>query len=103
MNDKLKTTLLILEGIAKASVPGAAQADDAVRAIVSHHGDTDDAVLDAVEGAIKAVEAIKGQDIADEVKFRASCMLAEAAIKGIRDSLKVTAPATSPQGDGAGV
>lgn len=102
MNSKLKAILTVAEGIAKATVPGAAQIDDAVRNVVTHQGDTDDQILDMAEGAIKAVEALDDTEIADEVQFRAGCAIVEQGYKMIRHSLKVTAPVTSPQADGAG-
>lgn len=93
MNNVLKSILKTAEAVAVASVPGAAMVDGAVRGIVKHDGHTDDHVLDAAEGAIQAIENIKGTEIADEVKFRAGVATIEAGFKLVRESLHVEHPA----------
>lgn len=102
MNDLLKTILKTAEAVAVASVPGAPLVDAAVHGLIDKKGAVDSNILDAAEGAIKAVEAIKGQEIADEVQFRAGCATLEAGFKLIRAALK-SPSSTSPQADGAGV
>lgn len=95
MNKILGAMLKTAETIAVASVPGAAMVDAAVHGIVEHKGGVDGNVLDAAEGAIKAVEAFKGAEIADEVSFRAGCATIEAGFKLVHASLKVTADAAA--------
>lgn len=91
MNKILQAVLKVGETIAVQAVPGAAIIDGAVRGIVEHKGDVDSNALDAAEGAIKAVEAISGTDIADEIQFRAGCATVDAGVRMIAGSLKHTA------------
>lgn len=98
MNKILAAMLKTGEAIAVASIPGAGMVDAAVHGIVEHKGSADGNVLDAAEGAIRAVEAFKGADIVDEVGFRAGCATIEAGFQLVRKSLKVTpdVPTSAP-------
>lgn len=93
MNNVLKSILKTAEAVAVASIPGAATVDATVREIVKTKKVTSEHVLDAAEGAILAIENIKGTEIADEIKFRAGVATVEAGFKLIRDSLVVEHPA----------
>lgn len=90
MNKILKSILQISEAIAVKAVPGAAPIDALAHDIIAHKGVTDAGIVDAAEGAILAVENIKGTDIADEAKFRAAVAMLEAGFHMMKDSLKVT-------------
>lgn len=95
MNQVLKSILLNVakgaEQAAASAVPGGAMIDGAVHGIIEHKGDVQTNVLDAAEGAIKAVEEIKGAEIVNEVQFRAGVAVVESGLGMIRASLKVTA------------
>lgn len=98
MNDALKNILKVAEAVAAASVPGGQIVDSAVHGIVASHGKSDVAYLDAAEGAIQVIEGIKGEDIADEVQFRAGVATLEAGFKLIRGSLASGKTSTAPKG-----
>jgi hypothetical protein len=103
MNAVLKA---ILQGVETVGVqvagaqlgPAPAMIDGAIHRIVEHKGDDVESSIDAATAALQLVERIHGADVADEVQFRAGLLMAEAAFKQIRASLKHTAAPVAPVG-----
>jgi hypothetical protein len=90
MNKVLAAILTGVEKTAAAAVPGGTAIDSAIHGLVKHDGDVNTNILNAAEGAIQAVEAIKEAEIIDEVKFRAGVATIEAGLSLVRQALKVT-------------
>lgn len=88
MRKVLKILLGVAEGIAVATVPGAAVVDKGVRAIIENGTDKTGAYLDTVAGAIKVIEGIEGVDIADEELFKIAVRGLEANLTLLNKSLK---------------
>ena len=94
MNNVLKAVLEIGREVAAHTVPGGKLISEGVEAIIRKDDGkpADGAVLDVAEGAIKAIEAFKGADIADEVKFRAGIATMEAGFALVKSSLRPSVP-----------
>ena len=87
MNSILKAVLKVGEQVAVQAVPGANIVDAAVHGLVEHKGTTDANILQAVQGVIETVEAIKGSEIVDQAKFAAACATLDAGFNLLKESL----------------
>lgn len=90
-SDVFKVIGKVAEQVAVGFVPGGAMIDKGIHvAIDEHKSKTErvDGVLDAAQGAIQAIEAIDGVEIADEIGFRAGCGLVEQGLQMIHGSLR---------------
>jgi len=87
MNPVLKNILEVLEKVGASQIPGGMVIDKAVHDLVDHK-DIVSEIPDLGQAVIQAVEAIKEDNIGDEVKFRAGVADLVAGFQLIKESLK---------------